>query len=165
MRRLFLGCLTAGLVSCSPQPETRLEIDWSKQTLASGASLVSCGTACSAVRIEATGAAQPIPLLRIEKPPIDRKRWAIEGRIRYEGVASPGYLELWNFFGDGSRYFSRTLAESGPMAQIAGDSDWRAILLPFDATQATAPLVQLEVNAVLPGGGRVDIEPLRLIQY
>jgi hypothetical protein len=145
--------------------ETRLEIDWSEQTLAPGAQLVSCGADCSAVRVEAAAQTAPIQLLRIEQPPLDRKRWAIQGRIRYEGVAAPGYLELWNFFGDGSRYFSRTLAESGPMGQIAGRSEWRAVLLPFDATQATAPLVQLELNAVLPGGGTVEIEPLRLVQY
>jgi hypothetical protein len=157
--------LVAGLAGCAPRAETRLEIDWSKQMLAPGAQLVSCGADCSALSVRAAAQAGPIQLLRIEQPPLDRKRWAIQGRIRYEGVTAPGYLELWNFFGDGSRYFSRTLADSGPMARIAGDSDWRAVLLPFDATQASAPLVQLELNAVLPGGGKVEIEPLRLVQF
>jgi hypothetical protein len=153
------------LVGCGPRGETRLRIDWSQQPLASGSRLVSCGSDCSALHVELAAAPTPINLLTLESPPIDGKRWAIEGRVRYERVASPGYLELWNFFGDGSRYFSRTLAESGPMARLDGDSDWRMVLLPFDATQATAPLVQLELNAVLPGGGVVELQPLRLIQY
>lgn len=167
MRVLLITWVAVGLLaSCTPRGgQTRLEIDWSNQPLASGASLVSCGADCSAIRIAAGAQVAPVQLLRLEAPPIDRPRWALEGRIRYQGVAAPGYLELWNFFGDGSRYFSRTLAESGPMAQLAGDSDWRAILLPFDASGATSPLVKLELNAVLPGGGVVEIEPMRLIQY
>jgi len=165
MRIAWVLSLAACLAGCSPRLETRLEIDWSQQSLAPGVHLVSCGSDCSAVHIEASPRSAPVPLLRLDQPPIDRKRWAIQGRIRYERVTSPGYLELWNSFGDGSRYFSRTLAESGPMARIAGDSDWRSILLPFDATQATAPLVQIELNAVLPGGGSVEIEPLRLVQF
>jgi hypothetical protein len=167
MRTVQIWLAILGLLAgCGPRAgETRLEIDWAHQPLPPGTSLVSCGAGCSAVRID--GAAQPAPvrLLRLEEPPIAGSRWALQGRVRYERVASPGYLELWNFFGDGSRYFSRTLAESGPMAQLAGESDWRAVLLPFDASGATAPLVQLELNAVLPGGGVVEIEPLRLVEY
>jgi hypothetical protein len=160
-----LGALVGIGIGCSPRGETRLRIDWERQPLASGTTLVSCGSDCSALHVEFAAAPTPVNLLTLEAPPIDGRRWAIEGRVRYERVASPGYLELWNSFGDGSRYFSRTLAESGPMARLDGDSDWRMILLPFDATQATSPLVQLELNAVLPGGGVVELQPLRLIQY
>jgi hypothetical protein len=167
MRAAWIAAIALGLLAtCTPRGgRTVLEIDWSQQSLASGASLVSCGADCSAVRVDAGDQAPPVNLLRLEAPPIDGTRWALQGRIRYERVAAPGYLELWNFFGDGSRYFSRTLAESGPMAQLVGDSDWRVVLLPFDASGATAPLVQLELNAVLPGGGVVEIGPLRLVQY
>lgn len=166
MRIGFALVVLVGIaVGCFPRGETRLRIDWAQQPLASGTSLVSCGDHCSALRVEFAAAPSAVNLLTLESPPIDGKRWALEGRVRYERVASPGYLELWNSFGDGSRYFSRTLAESGPMARIDGSSDWRMILLPFDATQATSQLVQLELNAVMPGGGVVELQPLRLIQY
>ena len=61
------------------------------------------------------------------------------------------------------RYFSRTLADSGPMMQLRGSSDWRPFMLPFDATGAPAPS-RLVFNVVLPGRGVVDLGPLQLVE-
>jgi hypothetical protein len=91
--------------------------------------------------------------------------WAVTGEVRYEGVEGQGYLEMWNFFPDGGRYFSRTLGQVGPMASLTGSSGWRRICLPFSSRPGFPPPVALQVNVVLPGKGKVDIGPLRLSQF
>lgn len=73
------------------------------------------------------------------------------------------YLEMWSVFPDGGRYFSRTLGAEGPTAAMVGESDWRRFELPFFLEGATSTPSQLELNAVLPSGGRVWVGPLRLM--
>jgi hypothetical protein len=163
--RAALAVILLFAAACTPRGETRLEINWSQQALPAGGSLVACGTDCQALHVELAPQSSPLALLRLDSPPVEGGRYALLGRIRHERVAQPGYLELWNVFADGSRYFTRTLAQSGPMATLAGDADWKPLALPFDATGATAELVALELNAVLPGGGVIELEPLRLVQY
>jgi len=129
-----------------------------------GATLVapSAGREGASIRIERlTGGS--VPILRIEKPPLTALVWAIEGDLRYEGVAGDGYLEMWSIFADG-RYFSRTLGEGGPMGRLSGSSDWRPFVLPFSSRAGMPPPVALEVNLVLPGAGTVEIGALRLVQ-
>ena len=105
-------------------------------------------------------------LLRIEKPPITAKRYAITGEIKFENVQGSGYLEMWSVF-ENDRYFSRTLGApgSGPMAQITGTSDWREFSLPFDSTGTAGAPMQLEICLFLPARGTVFIGPLKLVQY
>ena len=68
---------------------------------------------------------------------------------------------MWNFFPGGGQYFSRTLADQGPMMKLAGTSGWREFVLPFDATAPPAP-TRLVVNVVLQGRGSVYLGPLEL---
>jgi hypothetical protein len=117
----------------------------------------------AALRVKnTTGRPRTIRLAVLEAPAIRAKRYEVTGRVRYEKVAKQGYLEMWSVFGDGSEYFTRTLAERGPMARIAGNSDWREFSLPFDGTGAQGPPVRLVVQLVLAGNGSVDIGPLEL---
>ena len=104
-------------------------------------------------------------VLKVEKPSVTAKRYAVSGEIKYEGVQGAGYLEMWSVFPNG-RYFSRTLGApgSGAMAQITGSSDWREFSLPFDSTGASGPPTQIEVNISLPSRGTVFIGPLKLVQ-
>src|SRR5262245_39901377 len=51
----------------------------------------------------------PSRLLTIERPKITSARYALRGRVRYEGVEGEGYLEMWNQFPNGGRFFSRSL--------------------------------------------------------
>ena len=110
-------------------------------------------------------------LLTVEQPAITSSNYAIVGRIRYEGVDDlPGvegdaYLEMWSYFPDGSFYFSRTLADTGPMAKITGQSDWREFILPFNNKPGHPPPTKLEINLILPARGAVYFEPMKLVEY
>ena len=121
------------------------------------------GRAC--LRIENTN---DVPLTvhvtNIVSPPISARFYAFEGDLKYQGVQSPGYLEMWSQFPSGP-YFSRTLVESGPMGKISGSSGWRKFLLPFDRQGSTNPPARLEINLVLPAAGTVWIGPCRLEQF
>jgi len=55
-----------------------------------------------------------VTLAEIANPGITKDRYVVRGRVRYRGVIGEGYLEMWNLFGDGGRYFTRTLAMPGP---------------------------------------------------
>lgn len=101
------------------------------------------------------------PLVVIESPGVGAPGWVVETEVRYEGVGGLGYLEMWSELEDGSRYYSRTLGTEGTMAALTGDSPSRPAELPFFLDGDLRP-VRLEVNLVLPEGGRVWVGPLRL---
>jgi hypothetical protein len=109
-------------------------------------------------------AAATFPLVAIERPGISRARYALRGRLRYEGVAAGSYLEMWTHLPDGS-FFSRSLAQSGPMRRLEGSSEWRPFVLPFFNREGGPPPEKLVVNLVLAGAGTVEIGPLELVQF
>jgi hypothetical protein len=100
-------------------------------------------------------------VLTIDRPDIVGPRYGISGRIRYDKVEGVGYVEMWSYFPNGGQYFSRTLADQGPMMKLQGTSGWRSFVLPFDATGAPPP-TRLVVNVVLQGRGTVYLGPLQL---
>ncbi|MFO1096053.1 MAG: hypothetical protein U0992_22520 [Planctomycetaceae bacterium] len=105
-----------------------------------------------------------IRLATIEDPPITMQTFALNGWVRHKGVAETGSLEMWVIFADGAHYFSRTLADAGPMQSIKGDADWREISLPFQLSpdpKAPKPN-KLIVNLFLPGAGEVTLSDLTL---
>jgi hypothetical protein len=102
------------------------------------------------------------PVLAVETPRIRGRDYQITGRVAYQGVEGEGYLEMWSEFADGSRYFSRTLATSGPMAKLSGSSSPRPFSLPFHLEETTPDPVRLELAVALPGPGRVTLSGLRL---
>ena len=106
------------------------------------------------------GAKKPVSIKVWETPPITESRYLIAGEVKYEDAS--GYLEMWNTFTEG-RYFSRTLGEVGLMARLSGTSDWRRFMLPFNADPGTVP-DRLEINVVLPGGGKVQLRDVKLYQ-
>jgi len=112
-----------------------------------------------AVRITGSAAPRSYPLVTIDRPGVS-DRYALEGRVRYAGVQGTAFLELWSVFADGSRYFTRTLAATGPLQSITGSSDWRRFVLPFDAAGARPS--RLEINLVLPSRGTVWVGALHL---
>jgi hypothetical protein len=123
-----------------------------------GATIESQPQYPDSLRIENPGPEPMIvQLLTIENPKISTDYYVATGMVRYQGVASDGFLEMWNHFGPGAAYFSRTLATSGPMGKLKGSSDWRPFILPFNATGATGHPTRLEVNLHLPAKGTVWI--------
>lgn len=105
-------------------------------------------------------------VLELTEPGVTSSCHALRGQVRCEGVEGTGYLEMWNHFPDGSAFFSRTLAESGPMGRLTGTADWRGFELPFHiGEERTERPVKLEFNVVLPGRGTVCLSDLELVQY
>ena len=102
-------------------------------------------------------------LVTIDQPGITTTRYALEGRVRYEGVAAGSYLEMWNHLSEGA-FFTRTLDMTGPMGRLDGSSGWRDFVLPFNRTGASAPN-RLVVNLVMAGPGTVEVGPLTLVQF
>lgn len=104
-----------------------------------------------------------VTLVEVESPRITKDRYAVKGRVRYHNVSGEGYIEMWNVFAEG-RYFTRTIGDRGPMRTITGNSDWRSVVLPFEATGAEAPPERLIINVVLPGRGEVTLGALTLVE-
>lgn len=130
-----------------------LEVDWNRTPPASGR------VVDDAVELVAGEEGAVFPLVTIHHPELGGGAYAVSGLVRYEEVAGAGYLEMWSVFSDGSRYFSRTLEQRGPLAILSGRSDWREFELPFFPGEGPLPTA-LEINVVLPGAGRVWIGPL-----
>jgi len=112
-----------------------------------------------------------VQLLKIPKPPISKKLYAIRGEVKYEGVRGDGYLEMWNFFAPvqagipEGQYFSRTLGVGGEMGKLSGTSGWRPFMLPFDSTGGNGLPTRLEINIFLPATGTVYLGPVTLVEY
>ncbi|MDB6173400.1 MAG: hypothetical protein JWL59_2711 [Chthoniobacteraceae bacterium] len=147
------------------------QIEWSKVALPPEAKLegatAETGSFVSIVNPEEKPVS--VTLFSIKEPGIRTKCYALRGRIRYREVAGIGYLQLWNEFettgAPPSRYFTRTLADTGPTQKISGSSQWREVWLPFDATQSKSFPSALQFDLVLPGRGAVDLGNLELLQF
>jgi len=101
----------------------------------------------------------------LNEPQITTSRYALSGQIRYEGVEGQSYLEMWNHFPDGGKYFTRTLASSGLLKSLHGSSTWRPFSLPFYINNTDDRPTKLVVNLVMAGRGTVHLSPLTLTQY
>lgn len=106
-----------------------------------------------------------VHLATIEPAGISKFNYTVSGRVRYENVEQPGYLEMWSVFPDNSRYFSKTLSPSGPTGTIHGTSASREFILPFSSSARSGTPSRLEINLVLPAQGKVWISPLKLSQF
>jgi len=106
-----------------------------------------------------------VHLATIDPAGVSKFNYTVSGRVRYEDVEQPGYLEMWSVFPDNSRYFSKTLSPSGPTGTIHGTSASREFILPFRSNARSGTPSKLEINLVLPAQGKVWISPLKLSQF
>jgi len=145
-------------------------IDWQElaaaNALKSGTVVVADdGAGGRALRLVHAGTGPAtLHLLTIERPGIRTERYALRGRVRYDRVAPGAYLEMWNYLPDGA-YFSRSLAQSGPMGRLEGSSGWRTFVLPFFNRAGGSAPERLAFNLVLAGAGSVELGPLELVQF
>lgn len=102
-------------------------------------------------------------LLALDKPGVAEATYAITGWVDYANVEGNAYLEMWSVFADGSRYFSRTLAERGPMRKWHGTA-FHQFTLPFRGKPGMPP-TRLEVNVVVPAHSTVLVGELELRQF
>jgi hypothetical protein len=111
------------------------------------------------------------PIVEIADPGISAPVYALKGMIRYANVQGDGYLELDSHFGDKGTFFTRSLAASGPLGKLSGNSDWRQFVLPFNASSGdpadgTSRLPEkLSLALYLPGLGSVSLRNVALYQY
>lgn len=108
------------------------------------------------------GTPTTIRLLTIEDPAVEERSYQVSGQVGYQDVEGEAYLEMWNVFSDGSRYFTRTLSDGGPTGKLMGSESPRDFTLPFNRTGASGELVRLEINLVLPGAGEVRFGEMML---
>jgi hypothetical protein len=111
------------------------------------------------------GKPKTVSVFVLDKPGITTSSYALTGRVRYEGMEGKGYLEMWNSFPGGKRFFTRTLAQRGLLGSLEGSSDWRPFSLPFSIHEVTGRPTKLEMNVVFAGRGTVYLSSLRLVQY
>lgn len=123
------------------------------------------------LRISALSGQPQQVLIELPQPGISGPIYALKGMIRYEGVAGDGYLQLDSHFGDEGTYFTKSLAESGPLEKISGSSDWRSFTLPFHASSGEGAMARtltpekLTLSLDLSGAGIVFIRDIALFQY
>jgi hypothetical protein len=103
-----------------------------------------------------------ITLAEIEEPGITGQQYAVSGQVRYENVEGSGFLEMLNHFPSGQWFFSRTLANSGPMQSLSGTATWRDFLLPFLLEGNPQKPNRLVINLHLEGPGTVYLTDLTL---
>jgi hypothetical protein len=129
---MIVAVSTGGAAAAGTGEGTK--IDWTKEPV-EGARLVP-GTAPGggpALRVDSSRSGIAVRLATIDRPPVEPEGYVVTGQVRYQGVQGRGYLEMWSVFADGSRYFSRTLAATGPLALAFGHlgvAFFRSSLLP-----------------------------------
>lgn len=144
---------------------TLVELDWAEADAPAGAVVVETDRGWRAARFVWEGEGpKTFALARLAQPGITANRYAVTAEVRYEGVAAGSYLEMWNHLPGGGAFFSRTLANSGPMGALGGSSPWRAFSLPAFLQDHPERPATLEINLVLTGPGVVEIGPLTLSQ-
>ena len=110
-------------------------------------------------------------LAEIDAPNITRPVYAVRGFLRYERVSGEAYLQLDSHFGERGTFFTKTLAEHGPMRRLSGNSDWAPFALPFFVTsgdeQGDSVMVPsaLTLSIHLPDGGSVYLRDVKLLQF
>jgi hypothetical protein len=170
---LVLGSYLSLVATCSAQT-VLAEYDWQKLAQNGqlrGGQAVSVDSKSALKIVNTNEEPLQLQLLKIPKPPISKKLYAITGELKYNGVRGDGYLEMWNFFPPlqsgmpEGQYFSRTLGVGGEMGKLSGTSDWRSFMLPFDSTGGSGSPTRLEINIFLPGQGTVFLGPLKLVEY
>ena len=100
------------------------------------------------------------PLTVIDAPQLSGGDIVVIVDVIVGDVGSPGYLELWAVYDDGSRFFSRSYDAAGVGLLRSGRS--LTIELPF-ALSGTVPAA-LEINAVVPDGGHLEIGTVALYE-
>lgn len=174
MKAILVLVSSVSLVATCSAQKMLAEYDWQKLAQNGqlrGGETVSVDGKSALKIVNTNGAPLQLQLLKIPKPPISKKLYAITGELKYNGVRGDGYLEMWNFFPPlqsgmpEGQYFSRTLGVGGEMGKLSGTSDWRPFMLPFDSTGGSGSPTRLEINIFLPGQGTVFLGTLKLVEY
>ena len=146
-----------------------LKVEWSKlaeaKELGANTSLDTVDKETVLKVVRDTSTPQLIALATLKDPKITEKAYQLKGKVRVEGVAGEGFLEMWNHFPEPKpgAAFSRTMAETGPMGKLRGTAPWRDFYLPFMIDDKSMPAPnKLQLNVFLPEKGTVWLSDLTL---
>jgi hypothetical protein len=89
-------------------------------------------------------------------------RYAVVVSARLVDAEQPAVLEMWNHLSNGQVFFSRSMAQIGPMRPLQPDGQWRQVLLPADATGVEATPKSVQLNAHLQSAGQLEIRQVDL---
>jgi len=107
-----------------------------------------------------------LTVLKLETPRVSETSYSLRGTVAYEDVAGKAYLEMLSCFPQptGGPYYTRTVAEGGPLQYLTGTSYPRDIELPFNLGPKDPKPIKIELNVFAPGKGTIYIGPMRLLQ-
>ena len=171
MRRIALVVSCLLCVGMASGAETVRTLDWSEleaEGLVQNGEVLPAGERGPAECLKVLGSdegRESIQVLNLNEPEVGPPAYAITGEVSYEEVGRQGYLEMWSYFPDASMHFTKTLAETGPMAQFTGSSDWRPFTLPFTPARDSERPERLLFLVILPEGGTVYLRNVKLMQY
>ena len=155
---LILALMTSYLNAAAPAfPNRSWKADTPQLTLSKYASY---DNATGTIEVTASDKAL-IPVFVDAQPNVGTHSYALMGEVKYEKVGGTGFLETWTSIGAG-KAFSRSLADYGPMGKLTGTSAWREFMLPMNMMGSSEPVKQIEMNVMLPDGGKVWLRNLRL---
>ena len=156
LRTAFALGVVAVMLVASPAgaQEQVAEVDWSTTTPLSGE--VEDGR----VVIDAGGAGV-YPVTVLESPPLSGGDIVLSVEVAFAGFADPGFLELWAVYDDGSRFFSRSLDANGVGVLRSSGDDTVGLAFGLAGTVPSS----LELNAVMPAGGRIEIGAVTLQEF
>ena len=108
-------------------------------------------------------------LFEVAQPRISSPVYALRGRVRYDSIEGEAYLQLDSTFEGRGTFFSKAIADSGPLAKLHGSSEWREFVLPFHASNGESPEDLVPEKLVLglfhSGSGDVFLKDLGIYQY
>jgi hypothetical protein len=171
MRSIAIGLVIVACGSTASAQEVIRDLSWSELKKTGGVivgEIQPGGSSGSREQLKIgnpSGEPRTVTLLDLKDPGVTAFHYAAEGSVRYEKVKAKSYLEMWSWFANGDRYFSRTLGDSGPMQYLEGSSDWRPFALPFFSDKKNGPPVRLVINVVFADGGTIYLTPVKLFQY
>ncbi len=172
--RSAMGLIWIAMLAMVSNPlaaeEVLRELDWSRldavDLASASGSVVETDQDWSALKIEhRRHEPVTVSLAQVADPGIVEAHYALIGQVRYQNVTGDSYLEMWNVLPGGERFFSRTLAPTGPSKAISGTSAWRSFVLPAHLQENPQRPIRLEFNLTLLGPGVVELGPVRLVEF
>ena len=161
-------CLAVLLVIASPAAVLAQDaLPWAPAEGKPNVKIVPAGKLAKGPVVEVTGKdgeKTSTTVLVLEKPKVPSHQYMLKGRIKYEGVKGPGYIEMLNTFPGRGTFFTRTLGDAGTLQKLDGTSDWRDLELPFMSEKDLLP-EKITVSVVLPGKGTVWLAPLTVGKF
>ena len=102
-------------------------------------------------------------VLSLDEPALERPVFEVRGQVRTQGLHPAGDLRVWAHYEGGERDYAQTAGSSPPLASLGADEDWRAFAIPL-AGRAGYHIERVELEVLIPGGGSVDVGPVRVVE-